>query len=61
MEDTTIILIITISSTFLGLILRYAFKSKCDRVSILWGCCRIHREVELETNLINDIENPEIK
>ena len=63
MDDATIILIITISTTFLGVVLRYAFQSKCDRVSILWGCCKIHREVEVENNIPADIETtpPEIK
>jgi hypothetical protein len=48
MEDTSIILIITIGTTFLGLMLKYAFKSKCDDVRCLWGCIKVHRNIEQE-------------
>jgi hypothetical protein len=61
MDDASIILVVTITSTLLGLILRYAFQSKCDRVSLLWGCCKVHREVEQETKIMTETENPQNK
>jgi hypothetical protein len=48
MDDQTIIIILGIGTGFLGLMLRYAFKSKCDRVSCCFGLMAIHREVEQE-------------
>lgn len=33
---------------FLALLIRYAFLSKCDNVSICFDLIRIHRAVELE-------------
>jgi len=48
MEDTSIILIITIGTGFLGLIVRYCFKSKCSDISLCNGIVKIHREVEQE-------------
>ena len=48
MEDQTIIIILGIGTGFLGLMLRYAFKSKCDRVNCCFGLLNIHREVEQE-------------
>ena len=53
MEDANIIIVLTIGIGFLGLLTRFCFKSKCDRVNVLWGCLRIHREVEQEAK---DIE-----
>jgi len=48
MNDQTLIIILGIGTGFLGLMLRYAFKSKCDRVSCCFGLVDIHREVEQE-------------
>jgi hypothetical protein len=48
MDSTSIVAVITICTTFLGLTLRYAFQSKCDTVNLCWGCMKIHREVERE-------------
>ena len=41
---------------FLAILVKYGFKSKCDRIRFCSseGCISIHRAVELETN---DIEN----
>jgi hypothetical protein len=50
MEDNAIILIITIGTGFLGLIVRYMFRSKCSNINVMWGCMRIHREVGIEIN-----------
>ena len=33
---------------FLALLIRYAFLSKCDSVSLCGGLIQIHRKVELE-------------
>ena len=51
--STDVILILTISTTFLGIVLRVAFKSKCDQVSCCFGCLKVHRKVEQESR---DIE-----
>jgi len=48
MEDQTLIIILGIATAFLGLTLRYAFKSKCDRVGCCFGLLTVHREVEQE-------------
>jgi hypothetical protein len=57
MEDQSIIIILGIGTGFLGLMLRYAFKSKCDRVSCCFGLMAIHREVEQEDRDIERAEN----
>jgi hypothetical protein len=56
MNDQTIIIILGIGTGFLGLMLRYLFRSKCDRVSCCFGLVNIHREVEQEAP---DIERNE--
>ena len=56
MNDQTIIIILGIGTGFLGLMLRYAFKSKCDRINCCWGLVGIHREVEQEDR---DVERNE--
>jgi len=56
MNDQTLIIILGIGTGFLGLMLRYFFKSKCDRVSCCFGLVNIHREVEQE---VPDIERNE--
>jgi hypothetical protein len=53
LTSTDVILVLTISTTFLGIILKYAFKSKCDKVSCCFGCLKVHRDVGFETG---DIE-----
>ena len=47
-DSTTLILILTISTGFLGLLLKYSFKSKCDSVNLCCGCIKVHREVSKE-------------
>ena len=37
----------------IGLLVRYAFRSKCDNINLCFGCINIHRKVELE------LEEPE--
>ena len=39
---------------FFGILLRYAFLSKCDNVSICYGLIKIHRVVEIEDELPNE-------
>ncbi len=36
---------------FFGILLRYAFLSKCDNVSICCGLIKIHRVVQIEEDL----------
>ena len=36
---------------FFGILLRYAFLSKCDNVSICYGLIKIHRVVQIEEDL----------
>lgn len=57
MDDQTLIIILGISTGFLGLMLRYAFKSKCDRVNLCCGFINIHREVEQEDNDVEQNNN----
>lgn len=60
MNDQSLIIILGISTGFLGLMLRYAFKSKCDRVNCCFGLVKIHREVEQEDRDIERNENQRI-
>ena len=39
---------------FFGILLRYAFLSKCDNVSVCYGLIKIHRLVQLEEDLPNE-------
>ena len=57
MDDQTIIIILGIATGFLGVMLRYAFKSKCDRVNCCFGLLNIHREVEQEAIDIEQFTN----
>jgi len=57
MEDTSIILIITIGTGFLGLIVRYMFRSKCSDVTICNGFIKFHRVVEQEEKIDNTESN----
>ena len=36
---------------FFGILLRYAFLSKCDNVSVCYGLIKIHRVVQIEEDL----------
>ena len=57
MDDQTLIIILGISTGFLGVMLRYAFKSKCDRVNCCFGLVAIHREVDQEEKDIERNDN----
>ena len=39
---------------FFGILLRYAFLSKCDNVSVCYGLIKIHRVVQIEEDLPNE-------
>jgi len=39
---------------FFGILLRYAFLSKCDNVNICYGLIKIHRVVQIEEDLPNE-------
>jgi hypothetical protein len=60
MQDTSIILIITIGTGFLALICRYCFRSKCSDITLCNGVVRIHRAVELEEQKIEDAESSKV-
>ena len=47
-DSVLIISLATIGSALIGLIIRYSFRSKCNDVSMLWGCCHIIRDTEQE-------------
>jgi hypothetical protein len=40
---------VTIMAASLGGLLAVCFKSKCDDISLCYGCCKIHRNVPLPT------------
>lgn len=42
------ITIITIITTFLGLMLRFCLRSKCGEINLCFGCLKINRDVQLE-------------
>jgi hypothetical protein len=50
LDGSQVVLIIGIGAGVLGLVLKYAFRSKCDRVKLFWGCMDIHRAVGQENN-----------
>ena len=42
---------------FLGVLLRYGFKTKCEQIDICWGFIKIHRDIRTEA----DIERTQIE
>jgi hypothetical protein len=49
MLDAGIIsLIVTAGAATVALIVKYSLMSKCDNVSLFWGCCAIHRNTREE-------------
>jgi hypothetical protein len=59
METYNDIFFISIGTTafiFFGTLVKYAFRSKCSDISLLWGCIKIHRAVELEMDSNDDEE-----
>jgi len=61
-DSSSLIVIISIGAGVIGLLIRYCFKSKCDRVEICNGyCLRIHREVNNEDNNISEEDSQKNK
>jgi len=59
MDTYNDIFFISIGTTvfiFLGTLVKYAFRSKCSDITLLWGCIKIHRAVELEMDSNDDEE-----
>jgi hypothetical protein len=53
-DDFNSVFFITVGTMvfgFLGIVLRYAFLSKCDNVSICFGLVKIHRVVQIEEDV----------
>ena len=55
-DSVTIITLSTISFTFLGLIVRTCFLSKCTKCSICFGAIEINRDAILENEEMKEIE-----
>jgi hypothetical protein len=49
-NDVFFISIATTMFMFLGTLVKYAFRSKCDNIDICCGTIKIHRRVELESS-----------
>lgn len=49
LSETGLISVLTIVSAIIGLSLRMCLKSRCQEVSIAFGCIKVHRNVELES------------
>ena len=43
---------------FLGTLVKYGFRSKCDNIELCYGLIKVHRRVELESS---DDDNQEEK
>ena len=54
-DGITIITLSSVILTCIGMSLKILFKSKCSQVSVCWGLCNIHREVQLETEIVDVI------
>lgn len=48
LEAGIISLIIATSGATIALIVKFALLSKCDSVSLCWGCCSVHRNTSQE-------------
>lgn len=49
-NDVFFISIGTTVFIFLGTLVKYAFKSKCDNIELCCGLLKVHRRVELESS-----------
>ena len=38
----------TLITGFLGVVIKYCLKSKCEQITFCWGCFEINRRVDLE-------------
>ena len=59
MQDAIIITLSTIGASLAGLLIRYLFRSKCEDVSLCFGCLRFHRDVKSEKTEITTQESSE--
>ena len=57
-NDVFFISIGTTIFIFLGTLVKYGFRSKCDNIEVCYGLIKVHRRVELESS---DDENQEEK
>ena len=57
-NDVFFISIGTTIFLFLGTLVKYGFRSKCDNIELCYGLIKIHRRVELESS---DDDNQEEK
>jgi hypothetical protein len=60
MNDAILSLLITSCAAIIGLLIRYAFYSKCDKITCCW-CCEIHRQVNYENKENENDNTQEIK
>lgn len=51
LEAGIISLIIASAAATIALVVKFALLSKCDNVSLCWGCCAIHRNTSQEQTL----------
>lgn len=49
MDPVVISIVATLATGFAGLVLRYAFRSKCTQVDVCFGCLKIVRDADAET------------
>lgn len=57
-NDVFFISIGTTLFLFLGTLVKYGFRSKCDNIELCYGLIKVHRRVELESS---DDDNQEEK
>lgn len=57
-NDVFFISIGTTIFLFLGTLVKYGFRSKCDNIELCYGLIKVHRRVELESS---DDDNQEEK
>ena len=48
MDPILVVTLATLAFGFGGLVLKYVFRSKCEHVSLMWGCCSVVRNVVIE-------------
>lgn len=51
LEAGIISLIVATSGATIALIVKFALLSKCDSVSLCWGCCSVHRNTSQEQSI----------
>ena len=61
LTETVIFAIVAGAVTLISLAIRYAFMSKCDSGSCLWGCIRFHRNTNQEKQDVSNESKREIE